>query len=52
MPQAVNRHGLFAEKLNIYEFHKAMRRVTDRNELRRVEFRDFTALYKVLCSKL
>jgi len=52
MPQAVNRHGLFAEKLNILVFHKAMNRVTERNELRRVEFRDFTAQYKVLCNKL
>ena len=52
MPQGVNRHGLFAEKLNIHVIHKAMSRVTERNELGRLEFRDFTAQYKVLSSKL
>jgi hypothetical protein len=45
MPQAVNRHGLFAPKINLNVFHKAMSRVTKRNE---IEARRIQRLYSTI----
>jgi hypothetical protein len=49
MPQAVNGHGLFAEKLRVDIFYKAIRRVTKLNETEACRIQRFySTIYSLL----